>query len=396
MTSARKAATAMTRLLLTLCFAALATWAGAQTVPYLVNYQGELTDAAGKPLASGLYIMEFNVYDAVDSTTATWGPQVFDGSTFTGHKQQVQVALGRFNVVLGPVDTQGRNLDTAFQGAARYVGIKIQNGAEIVPRQQILATPFALQAKSAEMLANGAVTVAPGQISMDRSVSILGVLSGLLGINLNGNLTINGDGNGVVFPNGSKLTQNPQGVNEAIAAPAPGTLGSPAIQIDDQGRVVFNTDVKFTNVMNGRSGMNGYTKSVLTFAGSQSFSNTIGADAVTETISSVTVPPGRVLFNWSIRGYGQNAGAIFRIRPKIGDFGQVTSSYPPSLTAYISQANVHETYSGTWLGNFDNISAPITIDVGLQISKLSGTGAFVVDANDCFSWSLVIFRNADF
>jgi len=56
---------------------------------------------------------------------------------------------GMFNVILGTTDTAGRSITDAFGGKDRYLGIKVGDGAELAPRQQILSTPFAINAENA-------------------------------------------------------------------------------------------------------------------------------------------------------------------------------------------------------------------------------------------------------
>ncbi|MCP4160797.1 MAG: hypothetical protein GY760_12055 [Deltaproteobacteria bacterium] len=119
------------------------TTVNAQTVPSLINYQGMLTDSAGKPLTGNKKI-EFNLYDSVTSTISVWGPQVF---------KNVSVVNGRFNVILGEKDIIGRSLIGAFGSGKRFIAIKV-NEKEILPRQQILSTPFAVQSENAKNAEN--------------------------------------------------------------------------------------------------------------------------------------------------------------------------------------------------------------------------------------------------
>lgn len=120
-------------------------------VPSLINYQGILTDAQGRPLSSGgmsLHRLEFNIYADKAGAEHIWGPQVFPA---------VAVANGYFNVILGPsiTDTDGRPLgagpliSSAFSGGTRFIGIKIDDGDEVAPRQQILSAPYAVMADRA-------------------------------------------------------------------------------------------------------------------------------------------------------------------------------------------------------------------------------------------------------
>lgn len=129
------------------------------TVPQLVNYQGRLTDINGDPLSTANYTMEFNIYPVKTGGTALWGPLIFDNGTGTGHGNRVPVVQGHFNVFLGPVDTTNRPIATAFaQNSVTYLSVKVTTGpwqpslTELLPRQQILSSPYALQTQNAETL----------------------------------------------------------------------------------------------------------------------------------------------------------------------------------------------------------------------------------------------------
>jgi hypothetical protein len=112
-----------------------------------VNYQGLLSDAAGQPLATGYYSMSFSVFPSATATTAIWGPQFFDGIPGTGHAAKVYVSNGAFNVVLGPLDTSGRSIANAFGASDRYIEMTVEPNPPIQPRQQILASPYAMKSQ---------------------------------------------------------------------------------------------------------------------------------------------------------------------------------------------------------------------------------------------------------
>ncbi len=117
--------------------------AGAMAQPAHMNYQGRLLDEGGQPLPNGNYTLEFNIYNSPDETVPVWGP--FECDTF--------VANGRFNVILGTHDNAvpARSLTDAFSGDNRFVEIRVNGGAPILPRQQILSAPYALQSQKAQM-----------------------------------------------------------------------------------------------------------------------------------------------------------------------------------------------------------------------------------------------------
>jgi len=125
----------------------------AQSVPALVNYQGRLLNPDGTALATADYQLTFNIYDATNNGNLVWGPQVFDGQAAQGHGLRIPVVQGYFNVMLGPVDTYGASLASAFNATNRFVEITVSNHLPILPRQQILTAPFAFQAANSATLA---------------------------------------------------------------------------------------------------------------------------------------------------------------------------------------------------------------------------------------------------
>ena len=132
---------------------AMAFQARAQSVPALINYQGQLTQPNGLPLPTADCTLTFRIFDTASGSNAIWGPQVFDGQAGPGHGPKIPVVQGFFNVMLGPVDTFGTSITTAFSGINRFVEIKIGTNNPIAPRQQILSAPFAIKAGDSGKLA---------------------------------------------------------------------------------------------------------------------------------------------------------------------------------------------------------------------------------------------------
>ena len=110
------------------------------SVPPLINYQGMLTDADGNPMTGTTKKLEFNIYDSATGGTIIWGPQIFN---------TVPLINGKFNVILGTTDNPGRSIVEAFGAKDRYLGIKVDIGSELVPRQQILSAPYSVKAEHA-------------------------------------------------------------------------------------------------------------------------------------------------------------------------------------------------------------------------------------------------------
>ena len=106
----------------------------AGTVAAKISYQGQLTDSGGNPL-NGTYNLVFQLWD-----DATAGSQV--GSDMV--KNSVPVSNGLFTVALDVPQE-------AFTGQALWLRIQV-NGQWLSPRQELLATPYALSLKPGALI----------------------------------------------------------------------------------------------------------------------------------------------------------------------------------------------------------------------------------------------------
>jgi microcystin-dependent protein len=130
----------------------------AQAVPALINYQGQLTTQAGASLPAGIYTIQFRLWD--DTLATNVADLVWD--------QQQTVAVqtnGVFDVILGSLTgtpiagstPQANSLALAFSQSNRFLGVTVlvsnsvplATPTEIVPRQQLLTTPYAFAAGAA-------------------------------------------------------------------------------------------------------------------------------------------------------------------------------------------------------------------------------------------------------
>ncbi|HEY5912360.1 MAG TPA: tail fiber domain-containing protein [Verrucomicrobiae bacterium] len=209
-----------------------------QTVPSLVNYQGQLLDSAGTPLPTGEYTLTMSLYDAATSGALKWGPQVFDGQGLPGHGAKVPVVNGYFNLILGPADTNGLPVANAFDGHPRYLEIRVGSNPPIAPRQQILSAPFALNADKLGGTNWNAVfdggNPATGKISggkiADGSVTSVQILDGTIASSdlANGSVRSNHIGAGAVYASHisslSKLTKDGS-VTTALSVNSSGEVG---------------------------------------------------------------------------------------------------------------------------------------------------------------------------
>ncbi|MDQ8187409.1 tail fiber domain-containing protein [Pelagicoccus sp. SDUM812002] len=144
----------------------------ADTVPSLMSYQGRVTDAAGALIGNATPVnrtVTFRFY-----TVSTGGTAIY------AETQTVTISAGEFSVLIGngtgvsgspgpssPATTPYKSLSDITNAASTtslYLGITVDDGngatvdAEIAPRQQLVSGAYALRAKVAETVANGAVS----------------------------------------------------------------------------------------------------------------------------------------------------------------------------------------------------------------------------------------------
>ena len=135
------------RIVMAVAMVCVAWQVEAQSVPTLINYQGQLVDASGAPLTNGNYTLTVRIFSSDPGGTLLWGPQTLPNVPFVA---------GRFNVVLGPYDASFRVISTAFSNATAYLEIQVGANNPIVPRQQILSAPYALKSGAADSATDSA------------------------------------------------------------------------------------------------------------------------------------------------------------------------------------------------------------------------------------------------
>jgi len=142
----------------------------ALAIPTTLNYQGYLREPDGS-LTTGEYDITAKIYNVAGSSLYT--------TTLPG----VTVRDGLFNIVLGdnPVLPS-----TVFASAPLYIGIKINNGTELIPRQRLHAVPWAFQAST---LINNAVAQTVQGLTSNGNITVNGNTT------MNGSATISGDAN---------------------------------------------------------------------------------------------------------------------------------------------------------------------------------------------------------
>lgn len=173
--------------LLTIAFGAIVPSLVAQsTIPNFISYQGRVADSTGAWVGNGTAVnrtVVFRLWNGLSSTGAS--------NLLYSEKQTVTIFNGEFSVLIGagePVtgsplgfDESGKKLssvltDSLWNNSTRYLGVSVYNdgattATEISPRQQLVATPFAIKAKTAETIVDNGITasmIAPAAITGDR------------------------------------------------------------------------------------------------------------------------------------------------------------------------------------------------------------------------------------
>ncbi|MFC1982560.1 hypothetical protein ACFLV5_02080 [Chloroflexota bacterium] len=108
-----------------------------ESIPSVINYQGTLHNPdTGYPVADGDYTFVFSIYE--DET---------DGVFLWQETQTVSVSGGLFSVLLGSVNPLN---DDLFSDSVRYLGVKVDDNEEMIPRQLLSSVPYAFQAENAK------------------------------------------------------------------------------------------------------------------------------------------------------------------------------------------------------------------------------------------------------
>src|SRR5687768_6660743 len=165
-----------------------------------MNYQGRLTDAAGAPLQDGQYTIAFELFTTPTGGARAWGPFICDGGSGAGHGPKADLVNGRFNVLMGPNDTNDAPM-FAVVSQARYLQITVLPNPPLLPRQQIFSSPIAMyseragHAAVADSLSGSAVNFTDlnvaGNLSLGGTLNGVSVATG--NVSIPGTLTVNGN-----------------------------------------------------------------------------------------------------------------------------------------------------------------------------------------------------------
>lgn len=99
-----------------------------------INFQGKLTNPDGTNVVDGTYSIVFGIYSASSGGSAIW----------TETQSSVSVTGGIFQVALGSVTSLPGSVN--FNSNSLFLGIKVGSDAEMTPRIQFTAAPYAFNA----------------------------------------------------------------------------------------------------------------------------------------------------------------------------------------------------------------------------------------------------------
>ncbi len=152
-----------------------ATDAPQVTIPSTFNYQGFLRDGQGNPMG-GTHKITLKLWQDVLATDVP--------ALHTEDFPAVAVRDGLFNVVIGSLTVLDTNL--FVNNVPLFVGVSVDDGAELLPRQRIHPVPWAILATNAQNAVNATTAGTATTLVPDAAVPGLNVTSSQRTGNANG------------------------------------------------------------------------------------------------------------------------------------------------------------------------------------------------------------------
>jgi hypothetical protein len=117
----------------------------AEIIPQLINYSGTLTSKADGTKPTGTYNMTFSLYSSATGSAPLWQERWATDAT---PASPVPVTNGTFNVLLGSIKPAVNPLPDDFfaRHPKLYLGTKVGNDSEMLPRQRITSVGYAFAA----------------------------------------------------------------------------------------------------------------------------------------------------------------------------------------------------------------------------------------------------------
>ncbi len=118
-------------------------------VPGTLSYQGILVQTDGSAIADGTHSIGFNFYTVPTGGTATLTRTI-----------SVTTSKGLYTCIIGDGTAGNLALPASVGTQQLYIGIKVDGGAELLPRAQLTTSPYSFQAQSAYSISDNSVTSA--------------------------------------------------------------------------------------------------------------------------------------------------------------------------------------------------------------------------------------------
>ncbi len=219
-----------------------------------INFQGKLTNPDGTNVTDGTYSLRFRIYTSAAPTDAL-NACLPGSNTCKWEETQASVSVldGIFRVSLGSSTALPGSVD--FNTSPLYLGVKVGADAEMSPRIQFTAAPYAFNSdKLGGIASSGYVQLSPGSQQTGN-------------INVSGNITAGGTYNGNTFTGSSlqfssAVTSSLQGANSQAFNVDSGTSGSLALGATNASAVTlgkFGTTTTTAGVFTVNSGTNAPT-----------------------------------------------------------------------------------------------------------------------------------------
>ena len=344
--------------------AAPAARAATPTPPGKLTYQGFLTDVNGLPLGNGGPVnstVVFRIYRNATGTAASdlvWS----ESQVVTIDKGHFSVLLGEGSLVTGEENKNTNNLSGVFTGvdaSDRFMGITVGT-TNIAPRLQFLPAPYALLAKSANVVVDGA-----GNSVLTTGTSTIGINKGAAvpasALDVNGTVTatglqVNGTASATTFSgahsgNASGLTSIPAGqlTGTVPNAQLSGTYGS-ALTLNNAGNSLSGNG-------SGLTSLNG---------------NNITAGTIADS-KLATITTGGKVANSATTATSGNSGNAIVMRDGSGDF----------TANAIGLGGVAATKAPLQISSFYNISLGVTryYNYGGNAQDVAGTRSLSIYAD---------------
>jgi hypothetical protein len=249
----------------------------------LISFQGKLTNPDGTNVTDNTYTLVFSIYTVSSGGTAVWT-----------ESKSVTVSGGLFQTNLGDTTTLPGSVN--FNSSPLYLGIKVGTDAEMTPRVQLTAAPYAFDADKLDGIdSTGLVQLSPGA-QQTGNINIGGTItSGAV----NG-LTLTQAADGFAVAGGTtSRTLTVQGADITVGNTIKPTSAG-ALTLQSNGANPLSIDVGGASTINiGTAGVattisvgNGTSNPNISFSGSGTFGTTTGAVSLN---GNVTVASGKTL-----------------------------------------------------------------------------------------------------